>query len=256
MIEKIRDAFARAPTLLLPRWPARQVFDRGLRIRACSPAQASCDSPCAPRRIVGHRAARAASDWPAPPQAHSPCTQPAGTSRALACARVANWFLVEHAADRRQQVQVMPPARSVRSAQRWLPMPRAGVLMMRSRLIESCGASRQLQIGDDVFDLGALVEAESAHYDVFAPVAPQGFFDLPRLKIRCDRAPPRARPGSGPAAARWYRDEQSLVLGGRSPYKSPASRPRLSRSTAIYPCALCCWPRARWPHSRIFLVER
>ena len=62
-------------------------------------------------------------------------------------------------------------------------MPRAGVLMMRSRLMVSCGLSRTLQIRDDVLDFGALVETEAADHDVLASVAPQGFFNLSRLGV-------------------------------------------------------------------------
>ncbi len=42
---------------------------------------------------------------------------------------------------------------------------------------------RQLQIRDDVFDFGALVETEAAHHVVLAVVAAQRFFNLPRLRI-------------------------------------------------------------------------
>ncbi len=48
----------------------------------------------------------------------------------------------------------------------------------------SCGLSRTLQISDHVLDFGALVETEAADHDVLASVAPQGFFDLPRLGVR------------------------------------------------------------------------
>ena len=65
-----------------------------------------------------------------------------------------------------------------------LPMPRAGVLMMRSRLIESCGAPATFRYAQRVLDLRALIEAEAADDDVLSAVAPQRFFDLPRLEVR------------------------------------------------------------------------
>ena len=62
-------------------------------------------------------------------------------------------------------------------------MPRAGVLMMRSRLIESCGLTRTFRYARYVLHFGALIETEAADHDVLAPVAPQRFFNLPRLRI-------------------------------------------------------------------------
>ncbi len=44
-------------------------------------------------------------------------------------------------------------------------------------------AGEYLQIGQRILHFGALIETESAHHHIFAAVAPQRFFDLPRLEI-------------------------------------------------------------------------
>ncbi len=62
-------------------------------------------------------------------------------------------------------------------------MPRAGVLMIRSRLTESCGLTSRLQVRQGVLHLGALIEAEAAEHHVIAAVAPQRFFNLARLEV-------------------------------------------------------------------------
>ena len=47
----------------------------------------------------------------------------------------------------------------------------------------------EAEIGEQILDLGALVKAESAHHGVADVVAAQRFFNQPRLRSWCDRAP-------------------------------------------------------------------
>ena len=65
-----------------------------------------------------------------------------------------------------------------------LPMPRVGVLMTRRSEIESSGFWMTFRVRDHVFDLGALVEGESADHFVLESVAAHGFFEQARLRIR------------------------------------------------------------------------
>ncbi len=156
-----------------------QVLQARLRLPASSPSPASAGSRCARTMNLSsfvqrqHRASVSDSSWIRLRNAAS-----------AACARVGKLLLVDHAHDRVPQAQIVLAARTASICSTVvLPMPRAGVLMMRSRLTESGGEIASFQIRDDVLDFGALVEAEAADHDILAPVAPQRFFDLPRLEV-------------------------------------------------------------------------
>src|SRR5215467_9645187 len=90
----------------------------------------------------------------------------------------------EHTANRGPKVQVMLQRVTLALLDRgFTNTPRRCVddAQQADRILRR---QRQLQVGKDVFDLGALVEAESTNYDVFAAVTSQCFLDLSRLKIR------------------------------------------------------------------------
>ena len=62
-------------------------------------------------------------------------------------------------------------------------MPRTGVLITRSREIESSGILDDFQVRDHVFDLGALVKRKAADHVILQLVAAHGFFKQPRLRV-------------------------------------------------------------------------
>ncbi len=62
-------------------------------------------------------------------------------------------------------------------------MPRAGVLMTRMQAHGVRGGERQLEVRDQILDFRALIEAEAADDDVFAAVAAERLFNLPRLEV-------------------------------------------------------------------------
>ena len=64
-----------------------------------------------------------------------------------------------------------------------LPMPRTGVLTTRMRATESFGIQNELEVGDHVLDLGALVEAEASDDVVVQAVAAQSLFQQTRLRV-------------------------------------------------------------------------
>ena len=64
-----------------------------------------------------------------------------------------------------------------------LPMPRAGVLMTRLQRHGVVRIADEAEIAEQVFDLGALVKAESADHGVADVVAAQSFFDEAGLRV-------------------------------------------------------------------------
>ena len=113
--------------------------------------------------------------------------------------------LIEHAADRRPQIEAVLQRVLLDLLDRGLAdaaRRRVDDAQQADRILRR---KRELQIRDDVLDFSALIEAESAHHDVFASVAPQRFFDLARLKIRAVEHRHALARDFQPAAARWCR---------------------------------------------------
>ena len=178
VIQKIAQPFRRARRLRLAAFDQFvQVLQARSRVRASSPAPAFCGSRCGPARSASAPAKRRRSP-PAKAPASGCGKPPARIARAWRdSARRSYRSMAAH------RLMFFSSAYCSICSTVVRPMPRAGVLMMRSRL-DRIGAGRgQLQVRDDVLDFGALIEAEAADHDVFAAVAAQRFFNLPRLRI-------------------------------------------------------------------------
>ena len=124
---------------------------------------------------------------------------------------------LDEAADRLDRRGAQPrhllgaPARPPRSSARWCwrergsrpwlvsPIPRRGELTTREKLTWSAGLTQQLQVGDRVLDLGALVELGAADHLVGQLVADQDVLQHPALRV----GPVEDRDLVAAQAARW-----------------------------------------------------